>query len=301
MMKLKSINEERHYPKFLDELKETVIKDIMYKIGMTKNRNVTHFIYEIDVKSKYVDVIVIDMTFKYGENINDKQNYNAYYYNINNNLINGKLNKPQIIISLPFEGDITNYSILKYCISHELTHMYDDWMRLSKGKEGINYDDKNVSTTLFIQECMKNSTDFYKGAGGLCYMSLKVEKQAFLSQTIQELDALGCTPYNYREKIKETVLYNNLMKSYRMFTNGLNKCSNYDLINFNEFVFSNFPKANIPKYNIKNFQTNIYKQKLIEWGNNVKHKVMNSYNTVVSYYVDKMVTKLTENKCILIL
>lgn len=261
-----SINEERHYPKFLDGLKNNVIKNIIWHMERVKDTNLTHFSYEIDVETKYVDNILIDITLQHGLNINEKHNYNAYYYNVNGNLLNNKLNKPQIIISCPFDGNSTNYSILKYCVSHELTHMYDDWVRLINYKEGINYDKRNVSSTLFVQKCMGLGTEFYKGVGGLCYMSLKVEKQAFLSQTVQELDGLGCNLYNYREKMKETVFYNNLTKSYKMFMSGVDRCTDNELIAFNKFIFSNFPQSNIPKYDIKKLNPKAYRNKLIEWG-----------------------------------
>lgn len=296
-----AVREERHYPSFLDSLKNIVIQNIIHHIEMTKNAEVTHFIYEINVETKYVDNIVIDISLQYGEDINEKHNYNAYYYNVNGELVNNKLNKPQIIISCPFDGKSTNYSILKYCVSHELTHMYDDWVRLTNFKEGINFNKKNVSTTLFVQKCMEFGSEFYKGIGGLCYMSLKVEKQAFLSQTIQELEGIGCDPYNYRNKMKETVLYNNLTKSYNMFMYGINKCTDSELVNFNSFVFLNFPQSNIPKYDIRNLNSKLYRNKLIKWGDNVYYKVMHSYNVVISYYVDKMKDKLLEKKCILML
>lgn len=301
-MMSKKLREERHYPSFLDELKKTVVDNILHKIEMVKNTKMSKFIYDISLKTKYVNEIEIDITLLYGEDINDRQKYAAFYYNVNNGLINGKLNKPKLIINCPFDGNKTNNSILRYCVSHELTHLYDDWVMLSNGKDGINFNELNTESTLFIQTCMKNGTDFTKGVGGLCYMSLKVEKQAFLSQTIQELEGIGCNAYNYREKMKETVFYNNLTKSYKMFMNVINCCNDNELIWFNDFVFRNYPKANIPKYDTKTVKAPILRKKLVTWGDNVYHKVMNSYNSVVSYYIDKETDKLmSENYCILVL
>ena len=94
--------------------------------------------------------------------------------------------------------------LLKTSLSHELTHLYDDWSELSRAKIGVNFNQKNVDTTKFIgNNFSKSNNDLLKKLAMLSYMSLNVEKQAFLSQTVQELESIGCNLYNYKEKLKE--------------------------------------------------------------------------------------------------
>ena len=282
------LNEERHYPKFLDKLKMDVTHAVDEEIDKRTKDKQYHFNTNININSEYCDEINIDVTLNTNMNINDKCQYQASYYNENNCLQNGKLNCPQLRIVCPYVDRRINGFKLYYVIAHELTHLYDDWKRLKCGKESILLYPQNMDTISFLQEMIRIGTSLTKGIGMLSYLSLKVEQQAFLSQTIQELKQIGCTQFNYRDKLKETVFYGNLIKSYGLFCNSLNNAPNKGLTDLNKWIINNFPKASVPKYDIKAFNIEQYRQKLMRWADNIYHQTMKKYGSVVSYYVDEL-------------
>jgi hypothetical protein len=282
------LNEERHYPKFLDKLKMDVTSAVDEEIDKRGKDKQYHFNTNINIISEYCDEINIDVTLNTNADINDKRQYHASYYNANHCLQNGKLICPQLSIVCPYVNRRINGFKLYYVIAHELTHLYDDWKRLKCGKDSILLYQKNVGTISFLQEMIRIGTSLTKGIGMLSYLSLKVERQAFLSQTVQELKALWCTQFNYRDKLKETVFYGNLIKSYSWFCNGLNNISNKELIDLNRWIINNFPNASIPKYDVKIFNAEQYRQKLMWWADKIYHQTMKKYGSVVSYYVDEL-------------
>lgn len=293
------LTEERHYPKFLDALKNDVINKLNEKISLFIGTNIFNFKFEIETQSEYCDKISFEVNLKPNEDINDNRNYTAYYYNESGILSNGKLQKPKITVICPVMGGKTNYSTIAFCLSHELTHLYDDWFRLKNGKESISMAEINVSSNAFIQNIMRFGGNLYKGIGVLCYMSLKVERQAFLSQTVQELDGLECTPMNYKEKLKQTTFYGNLSKSYKMFKKGLSEATNGELWNLNVWIYQNFPKVKIPKCENKIFNYKTYRDKLNNWAENIYNQLMKRYYSVVSYYVDRKLRELCESNCLI--
>lgn len=282
------LNEERHYPKFLDKLKMDVTRAIEVEIDKRTKDKQYHFNTNISINSEYCDEINIDVTLQPYGDINDRLQYQASYYNDNNYLQNGKLIWPQLIIMCPFVNHITDYFRLYYSVSHELTHLYDDWMSLKYGRKSILSYPQNRDTILFSQRAIKMGTDLGKGIGMLSYLSLKVERQAFLSQTVQELKGLGCTQFNYKEKLKETVFYGNLTKSYKLFYEGINNTYDEDLVRLNKWVIRKFPKASVPKYDVKIMNAEQYRQKLMCWADKIYHQTMKKYGSVVSYYVDEL-------------
>lgn len=295
------LNEERHYPKFLDNLKMSVMRVVETEIEKSVKNGLYNFETVIKIESEYCNEIDVKITLNPYGDINDRLQYQASYYNDNNSLQNGKLICPQLTIMCPFMNNRTDYFRLYYILAHELTHLYDDWKSLKCGKNSILLHQRNYDTVLFSQRLLKIGGDLNQGIGMLSYLSLKVERQAFLSQTIQELKGLGCTQFNYKDKMKETVFYGNLIKSYRLFYNGLSNVDNEYLISLNKWIIKRFPKASIPKYDIKTFNTEQYKQRLIKWANNIYHQTMKYYGSVVSYYIDELKEEWDKHTSMLII
>lgn len=282
------LNEERHYPQFLDNLKSEVVTDLSKEIKWRlKNKQFKFEVY-INVDCQYCYNIYFDVNLILGKDVNNRQNYSATYYNEYNGLYKGKLYKPQITVICPCNGEETDFFYLKYCISHELTHLYDDWMNLKNGENSISLQTVNIQSTEFINRFARSENDLERGVGLMSYMSLKVERQAFLSQTVQELEGIGCDTSNYREKLKETIPYNNITKSYKIFNNGLINSDEYTLSELNNKLIKYYPKSNIPKYDIKVFNPQQYRAKLRRWADNIFHQMMKRYGSVVLYYIDKL-------------
>jgi hypothetical protein len=178
--------------------------------------------------------------------------------------------------------------LLKVVLSHEITHLYDDWSELIRNGSGINYFNKNIDTTNFINSSFQMNDELYKSLSIMAYMSLKVERQEFLSQTVQELESIGCTLTNYKQKIKETTLYNNISKSYNNLLKEINNSSDYILYNCNLYILNTHPKANLPKMNIDDFDVKEYRKKLLNWGDFAYHNTMKMYGSIVQYYLNQL-------------
>ena len=180
------------------------------------------------------------------------------------------------------------FPLLKVILSHEITHLYDDWSELMRNDSGINYFNKNIDTTNFINSSFQINDELYKSLSIMAYMSLKVERQAFVSQTVQELESLGCTLTNYKQKIKETTLYNNISNGYNNLLKEINNSSDYILYNCNLYILNTYPKANLPKMNIGDFDTKKYREKLLKWSDFVYHDTMKMYGSIVQYYLNQL-------------
>lgn len=282
------LNEERHYPKFLDELKSKVNKAAIDAIYTNAKNWIFKFNKIIDIDCEYCDKIILSVTLKPNGKLSDKKEYRAYYFNKYDRLYNGKLYNPSITITCPYVNGAIYSSYLECCISHELTHLYDDWQSLKNGGHSINWQDKNVDSVDLINHLSSGNSDFEKGLSYIVYLSLKAEQKAFLSQTVQELKNLGCDQFNYKKLLKKTMLYESLHKAYGLFYEGLNNVTDEKLFEFNNLIFNDFKKSAIPKYNNKEFNPKSYRDKLIKWVNNIYHRIMVKYGSVVSYYVDKV-------------
>lgn len=282
------LNEERHYPKFLENLKTRTFEFVFEIIEKCQKSRIYEYQAIMNIDCEYCNEIIFDITLRNGLDIGDKRLYRAYYVNNYNQLYNGKLYKPQITIDVPINNRRTNYFMIDYLISHELTHLYDDWMRMREGKESISMNATNAETTNVVNYLLSCEDEMCRGVGVIAYLSLKVERKAFLSQTVQELKGLGCNQFNYKEKLKETTLYNNLTKGYRMFCYGMKNSNRDELYLLNVKIIKTYPKANIPKCDIKTFNYDEYCRKLSKWVNNVYHQTMKKYGSVVSYYIDEL-------------
>lgn len=295
------LNEEMHYPKFLDNLKNFVSMKIHMEIEEQIRNNNFEFQYVLPCNCTYTDNILFDIKINPHIDIKNKRNYNCFYYNQYNSLLNGKLIKPMIIINCPCKDKNIIFSFLKTALSHELTHLYDDWNELSRNNNGINYNTKNQDTTKLLNNYYNEKDNILsKSFSFLSYMSLKVEKQAFLSQTVQELEEVGCTLYNYRTKLKETTMYKNIIKSYNNVFENIKVASEEELRNFNEYIILTVPKANIPKLNINQFNFEKYKEMLLQWSEKAKHSLMKNYASIVQYYLDELKEKENSMKSLYI-
>ena len=282
------LDEEMHYPKFLDILKNEISTKVHIEIEKQLSNNKTDFEFSLPLKCEYTDNIIFKINIdKTGDITNDKE-YKCFYYNEYNSLIDNKLINPQIMIQCPSKNKKVMFPLLKAVLSHEITHLYDDWSELMRNGSGINYFNKNIDTTNFINSSFQMNDELYKSLSIMAYMSLKVERQAFVSQTVQELESLGCTLTNYKQKIKETALYNNISNGYNNLLKEINNSSDYILYNCNLYILNTYPKANLPKMNIGDFDTKKYREKLLKWSDFVYHNTMKMYGSIVQYYLNQL-------------
>lgn len=282
------LNEERHYPKFLEPFKSKICMELNKEIYNHTKIKEYSFSYDSKIENEYCNTIKFSVFLDNEGDINDRTKYISTYYNPYGKLVDDKLYNVEININCPYDGKCVDYMILDYSINHELTHLYDDWINLKNGNTSISHNEKIVASTNFLRQMIGYNNELFKGVGYLCYMSLKAERKAFAAQTIGELKSLGCNTFNYKEKIKETVFYNNITKAYKMFCNGINNVDLTSLCQINWFLFYKARTVNIPKYDPQNLDCDGYIEKLKRWADNIYHQTMKLYGSVVSYYIDEL-------------
>lgn len=280
------LNEERHYPKFLDKLKEDVSVAIGKHVLEMMKKKIHCDIFEFTPESAYVNKITIDLTMLENGDISDQRAYEAYYFNNDPKLVDGKLKNPSLTVSFPVKDEKFDYMLIRFRVSHEITHLYDDWNSIRLGHGCICSYSKNSDTVEFLRRANNVGGGLFKDIAILSYMSLKTEKQAFLSQTIQELEALNCNPWNYKDKLKKTTLYHNIKESYENAVNGISSSNDEQLSLINHFVMTIVPNASMPKLNIGDFNGKIYKSMLIKWAKHTYHTLMKSYGSIIQYYLE---------------
>lgn len=284
------LNEEMHYPKFLDKLKGDVGTAVFSKLLQLIKNNVWEYDFPIIVDSDYVDVICIHIELVKSDDITEQFGQYATYFNNKEYLVNGKLDKPTISISAPCNGKDVDYFALERNLYHEITHLYDDWVSIKNGNGCLCKRIGNIYTESFVEDSMGGAVggDLFKSISFLAYMSIKTERQAFASQTVKELEGLGLDLYNYKEIIQKTSFFKNISLSYNEAIDGLEKCSDSDLELLNKQLIARYPNANIPKNKGDNFDIGKYRQKLIKWVDKSYRNGMKVYGGVVQYYLNQL-------------
>lgn len=176
------LDETMHYPAFLDKLKGDVYTSVSARIISMLNdgRMTDNFCIKLD--SDYVDAIDVSVILFPSEDIFDEHLYAESYLNSDGELDNGKLRKPKLSVKAPINDGLTDLGTIKYILSHELTHLYDDWNSIRNGYVAI------------------------------CLNQIDMEQiETFVPDVLNELRELGCELWNFRTKIKETSFFQNFI------------------------------------------------------------------------------------------
>ena len=279
------LNEELHYPRYLEEMTDIILqwcKDDISSLLKNKesNRDFLHFFKD----NQYADRLYLSISISEG---NVFTNTRAQYYNeygtFGFNKIINKLSCPSIYLNITLDKNGTyNEKLLKASISHELMHLYDDWLSLSQGKESIN-----TNTDLMAANNMMFQKDNHllQNMGKLLYLSNKFEKKAFITQVYNELNAVGCTDENFREKYKETITYKNYNKLETLIKQEIISSSDEELQNINYILNSEYKDTHLPKLSIHNFNANEYRDKLNKFIDNVCHDFIKKYGGILTAYL----------------
>ena len=279
------LNEELHYPRYLEEMTDIILQwckdDISSLLNNKENSgDFLHFFTD----NHYADRLSLSISISEG---NVFSNTRAQYYNeygtFGFNKIINKLSCPSIYLNITLDKNGTyNEKLLKASISHELMHLYDDWLSLSQGKESIN-----TNTDLMAANNMMFQKDNHllQNMGKLLYLSNKFEKKAFITQVYNELNAVGCTDENFREKYKETITYKNYNKLETLIKQEIISSSDEELQNINYILNSEYKDTHLPKLSIHNFNANEYRDKLNKFIDNVCHDFIKKYGGILTAYL----------------
>lgn len=294
-----NLTEERHYPKFLEECIYGIVDFINKKIKYFGTHNIASQRLSYITDQEFCHELLIHISINRNEDIDNYQLYGGQYYA--KGFSNGGLIEPQITITCPVnQENKTNVGILLSVVTHEMTHLYDDYQRQLNGNTPLNMDITiNATMSFLMQFAQGNDNDLATAIAKIGYLSIKSEQTAFTAQTVSELQKLQCDLTNFRQKLKETIAYKNYIKIKNVFIKTLNNSSEQALWLLNVMLFDNYSKANIPKFDYNTCQYSIeqYRGKLKKWADNVCHKFMVNYGSIVSYYLDELCSENVENGC----
>ena len=279
------LNEELHYPRYLEEMTYIILqwcKDDISSLLKNKESNgdFLHFFKD----NQYADRLSLSINITEG---NVFTNTRAQYYNeygtFGFNKIMNKLSCPSIYLNITLGKNGTyNEHQLKTSISHELMHLYDDWNSLSHGNGPINTNqDLMAANNMMFQK----DNHLLQNMGKLLYLSNKFEKKAFITQVYNELNAVGCTDENFREKYKETITYKNYNKLETLIKQEIISSSDEELQNINYILNSEYKDTHLPKLSIHNFNANEYRDKLNKFIDNVCHDFIKKYGGILTAYL----------------
>lgn len=280
------LNEDMHYPKFLDELKSKIALRVFMHIDRMFEKKIFSDDYVFPLNCDYADSITVHVRIN-----KEAEKPKASYFNANDKLVDGKIQGAELFVETGVGRKKLDFNTLLFIIAHEITHLYDDWVSIKNGNGCICKKQNNIETSQFVEYGVLSNRDLFKDVAFLAYMNLKTEKQAFLSQTVQELEALDCDLYNYKDVIKRTATYKNIKESLDGLINGLSTCDDSDLEELN-YLLSYKTNIKIPKQNISDFNADTYRSKLTKWAEMVYKNTLKAYGSVVQYYLDTLKEKL---------
>ena len=131
----------------------------------------------------------------------------------------------------------------------------------------------------------QNVDKLLQNIGKLLYISNKFEKKAFIAQTYNELEAVGCTDENYKIKYKETITYNNYNKLKNQIKQEILSSTDNELENINYELNNRYKGIHIPRLPVKKFTANIFREKIYKFIEYVCHDFLKKYCGILTAYL----------------
>ena len=297
------IDEAQHYPDFLDNVKMEVCYNVRHCIlGMIKHKKTELKDYNIELKhfKEYFNSFILNVKLKKYNNIKEKRKYKATSFS-DGVLKDNKLLGVKINVTAPISDEWkTEMSYLEYIVSHEVTHLFDDWENIKMGGKGVYRNNKTIANMNFINNADKSNNSLIKSLRWLAYLSIYTESNAFAQELMQELKTLQAGHFNIKEKFKETVSYNNLKKTEIEFNNVMKNANFIDLMYANDELITKYRDTSIPKMNQMQFNADKYYSMLTKWGDRILHKLSRRYFGVVQLYYDRLQEEYYKNNDFLV-
>lgn len=286
-----TLNENQHYPSFLEPLKSNVVSQVngIFSRGYREG----DFFIKIN-PNPFVKDMWIHLSIKKNRqaDINDNKEYVGGY-----NTEDAKFSKRYRILKnvhIHLEYPLTsdgqyNIKLIDNAIIHEVNHVYDDHTFRC-----YNLDNKHKIVPLGQQndKNAENANAVNDGTipifiANLSYYSMKTETKAFISTVKQDLAAHGCKYSNKENTTRDTWLYSTLHEAYVKTINFINTSSDESLWALNYDVFFNYNNTDIPYMSPNGFKPELYKTKLQRWAEQIYKDFLTRYDAIVADYLDK--------------
>ena len=302
------LNETMHYPEFLQEMYRG-ISDYVVKLVNGLDLTDEDIInrgsdFELSYDCQYFDSLWVTLKpYIDGSKIYEKSAYKSDY-DTSCRFMNGKLINPRISVVYPVsrKGN-TNSVTIHTRVEHEMTHLYDDWAtrkakynKLLSDKGADEVKDKNFPSCIAYAESdvlIRELSDRDFGRLGywlsnLLYLLHSSEKKAYITQTVTELESIGCNEHNRDKCIYSTSAYRNYMLTRNNVVKCIMEASDEELSEINRLSDGNLhPNSSLPHMDV--FNPSEYRQKLLDMSENVFRSFMKKYGGIVRYYFDQLI------------
>ena len=284
------LTETLHYPKFLDNIKNEIFNIVFQNVidlvhSKQSNKEIVYKMKDSDL----FDDITIQISI-YENDITLLKNYTpSFYYNVDK-MTNNKIINPLLILKIPVEYNnhqITNASALKTILTHEIGHLYDDWISQMQGNEPFSLSSKNKEISELINMGNNTQNELIKSIGHLAYLSNETEKHSFISQIFNELELLKCNKLNWREKYPQLTSYKNYHKLYLQLKNAVNNSNIEQLFYLNNLILYSYKNTNVPRMQINKFDSFKYKEKLLNFVEELFNDFIHRLGGIMSYYLSQ--------------
>lgn len=286
------IGEDLHYPNFLQNLKQEIKTHIYNLISSRIQGKIDdkgEYLYYLK-NNKYCDTIRLIITFHESTDIENHKNYTAQYYAEDGNDNNGKIINPMLFLEIPIDYNRThnkfNASYISVIVSHEVGHLYDDWVILKNGKVQLCLRDEPREIGKLMNIGKANANKYIESIGFLSYLSMRTERQSFISQVYEELDGLNVDVNNYAKIYEKLTSYQNYKKTYDELCNIVNNSDDKTLYDLNRIVINVARNTSIPNMSVNNFDANVYRGKLKKFNQWLYKDFLKRLGGIIIYYIN---------------
>lgn len=284
------LTETLHYPKILDDVKEELFYIIYQKVIdlVHNNQQSIEFVHKMN-NNKFFNDITLQIII-YENKTDSLKNYTPSFYYCENELNDNKIYKPLLILKIPVDltsHQITNASAIRTILTHEIGHLYDDWISQTQGNRPFSLSNKNKEINDLSILSKNTNNSLLKSISKLAYLSNETEKHSFISQVFNELELLNCNKLNWREKYPYLVSYQNYHKLYIQLKNNIDNTDIGNLFYINNLIFYNYKNTKLPFMNIQSFNSIKYRNKLIKFIENLYNDFIHRLGGIISYYLNE--------------
>ena len=283
------LNEERHYPDFLDSFRLSIWLNFQKECEKRIGRGEKLFSFSITPpENEMCDEIRFNVKcFRKNDDVdgNGDITYTNKLF-----LKDGKVDCPEISAVIPIDGkNRPEMDFVAGAISHELMHLHDDWVRMMNGKIPL-YHSKEQSMLSAIKRLYdENGIGIAKPLFFAVYLSLCYEQTAYLSQTMEELKSLGAARENFKERMRRTTAYVNFSKTEETlkelvdYSSGPDVAIAFNILYKNRKALRLFAKTKPEKLDVEGMKKDIQ-----TWFGWIRENFLKKFYSVVGLYLDRV-------------
>lgn len=280
------LSEKLHRNTETNQLKERLSEYVCAQIDAMFRYGRTSGVFDFSLENPWFQTLKVKISVGHGKNLDPRRMCSAQYYNGSGFDRESRLENPEMSVTVQVSSDgWYPKQWLEACISHEVTHLYDDWKWMNLGHESLCVSPKHTGEAELMAAGDMYGIGLLKTIGFGCYLSSESEENAFIGQVCEELKMLGAKRRNVSKKLKSTSSYRNYKKFGIDMKHYINKCDESTAKTVNELISNWFDKSGVP-YIRNGFDFSVFSEKMLKWAENIRMHFMKRYCGAVQYYLD---------------